>query len=275
MPQKSRSWQSPTPPDRPRVTALSQALDLAQAPRLVPRMRRQPLPQNIVTVIRLAAGCRESLAAAVEATARDPDFLVSAAELYLRQVVCHAGADPHRVLGVPAQASRGEIRLHLREFVLWLHPDRNVRGGDRRLMERILAAWREVNGSEPVQLAAGRMPARPRSAPAFRPSWIPRPVPKARSRLVPAVRLRLALPSVLRLGLIAASLVIPSLSALAVMCVAEGLPRLRDEARVRPGPDGAPRRALADMSRPGVAGDDSGPRIAYGSPDRSLAADRG
>lgn len=257
MQPRHRSWAAQRAPDPHRVPALSQAVDLAQAPRLAQHMRRLPLPVGIDTLIRLAAGCRETLGAAEASTSRDPDFIVAAAELYLRQVVCFPGADPYRVLGVSAQAPRSEMRRHLRDLILWLHPDRNDGGGDRALMRRVLEAWEAVNDPE-VRRRAARGSRRHRRPSAYRPSWISRPLPKAGPRRSLGSRLLLAL----RLAVVAASLVIPGFSTLSLFGLAEFLISIAsDQPRIR---KVEPARAPHPGDRPNVDAPDPDGRVKLG-----------
>ena len=46
-------------------------------------------------------------------------------EHYVETVMLFAGAEPARVLGLAAGASRAEMRTHLRWLMRWLHPDHN------------------------------------------------------------------------------------------------------------------------------------------------------
>lgn len=197
--------------------ALSQAIDLALAPTLAAHQRRQPLPGDVLTLIRVAAGRRESLDAAMAATGRSPDFLRAAAESYLRQVVCHPGADSYRILGVSPPAARTEMRRHMRELVLWLHPDRGGDAWNAALMRRVVAAWQDVGR----RTGGGPEPARPRGrmrrVPVYRPIWIARPLtPHA------AAATGRRLWSVLRVALVTAGLMVPALGVLVpLMVVAE------------------------------------------------------
>ncbi|SFU47067.1 hypothetical protein SAMN02799631_00793 [Methylobacterium sp. 174MFSha1.1] len=180
----------------------------------------------MLTLIRIAAGCGETLAAAAAATGREPDFILASAELYLRQVVCFPGADPHRVLAVPPHAPRDEMRRHLRELLLWLHPDRSRSEWNAVATRRVIAAWQAVGDA-----AAAQPPRRMRPVPAFRPSWIARPLTRARPIRAPRHRLW----GLLRLALLVAGMVVP---AFVPFGLTAGLTRLPDASHgVRAGGD--------------------------------------
>ena len=71
-----------------RNRALLCALDLASMPALAVRARQQPLPDDVLDVIRIAAGCKETLDEAVKFSGKDPHFVKTAAELYVQQILC-------------------------------------------------------------------------------------------------------------------------------------------------------------------------------------------
>jgi len=158
--------------------ALWSALDLAAMPTLAQQARHQPLPDGVLDVIRIAAGCDETLRDAVALSGRDPAFVKAAAEFYVQQVLLFSTAESHRVLGVRVGASREEMRQHMRWLMIWLHPDRAEADAWRSAFaHRVLAAWREVERSDSA------LPPRPASihaAPRRLPAAKPRPAQKRR-----------------------------------------------------------------------------------------------
>lgn len=145
----------------PANPALDAALALARSPTLVHAMRQQPLPAGIATLLRLVAGEVDVVDDPIVHATQRSDVHV-AAELYVQQVLLYAGAPPHRMLGVSPDASRAEMRTHLRWLMTWLHPDKS--GGDWRsaFAGRVLAAWQEL--STAPQLATSPRVSRPASA---------------------------------------------------------------------------------------------------------------
>lgn len=137
-------------------TALFHALELAMAPRLAGRLRRRPLPDEVLEVIRIAAGCDATLEQAATLVHREPKFVKAAAQFYVLQIVLHPGADCNRILGVQEGAPRDVMRLHLRWLLLWLHPDRSDSEWRSGYARMVLAAWREVGARVAVQSCSSR-----------------------------------------------------------------------------------------------------------------------
>jgi len=137
--------------------ALPIALDLAAAPALAAGARTQPLPDGVIDVIRIAAGCEDTLAEAARATDCDPAFIKAAAEFYIKQILLHSGSDSRRILGVSPKAGREEMRNHMRWLMLWLHPDHAKSDWQAAFAQRVIAAWRDVGGgaAPPAPLRAG------------------------------------------------------------------------------------------------------------------------
>ncbi len=120
------------------------ALDLARAPTLVLAMRAQPLPPDVLVLIRIAAGCQETCRAAVSATGRTPSVITEACIFYLQKILFAPEADSHRVLGVRPGTPRKTMRDHMRWLLRWLHPDRNGADWESVFATRVLKAWRDV-----------------------------------------------------------------------------------------------------------------------------------
>jgi len=129
--------------------ALDLALNLARMPTLAPAMRAQPIPPDILVVIRLAAGCTDTLHDATKVTGIPADSIRNAAIFYLQEVLFSSEADSHRVLGVSPGASRREMREHMRWLLQWLHPDRNPNEWESVFAERVIKAWRSVGKHRP------------------------------------------------------------------------------------------------------------------------------
>lgn len=123
--------------------ALFSALGLASMPSFAQRAGRQPLPAGVLEVIKIAAGCEETLRDAAALSGHDPDAVKAAAEFYLRHALLFDGADSRRILGADPDAGRDELRLHMRWLMIWLHPDHSQDADRSDLAGRVLEAWRE------------------------------------------------------------------------------------------------------------------------------------
>ena len=119
-------------------------LHIATKPGNAATMRDRPLPDGVLDVIRIAAGCKETLDEAVRLSRMEPDFVRAAAEFYLLQILLFPAADNYRVLGVRPGASRAEMRKHMRWLMKWLHPDRAPADWRSTFAHRVLEAWREA-----------------------------------------------------------------------------------------------------------------------------------
>ncbi len=128
---------------------LDLALNVARMPTLAAAMRERPLPPDTLVLIRIAAGCVETAREAAEITGMQPGSLREAAVFYLQQVLLADGSDSYRVLGVLPEATRTEMREHLRWLMKWLHPDRNPNDWESVFAERVLKAWRDAGSARP------------------------------------------------------------------------------------------------------------------------------
>ncbi len=167
--------------------AVHHALDLLRKPILAGMMREQPLPPDVLMLIRVAAGDESALQLATTMTAERPDRVREAAVLYLQHVLMAADADHYRVLGAESAASHQQLREHLGWLMKWLHPDRTQSEWNSAFARRVLAAWEGLKTPErraaydrtlkPSALAGGtRRSSRPKI---FRPTrqvpWVRQP----------------------------------------------------------------------------------------------------
>lgn len=167
-----------------RNRALLVALDLASMPALATQARQQPVPDGVLDVIRIAAGCKETLEEAATQSGKEPRFVKAAAEFYIQQVLLFSTADNYRILGVRSGAPREQMRTHMRWLMTWLHPDRAQADWQTVFARRVLAAWREA-GSAPA--AANSLPAAQKkwpSRPPHRVPWVPRPIETRRGKIL-------------------------------------------------------------------------------------------
>jgi len=180
------------------LRALELALSLARLPTLATTFRTQPLPPDVLVVIRIAAGCEETASEAALATGIPVARIREAAVFYLKMILLRPESDSHRVLGVLPDASRGQMREHMRWLVRWLHPDLNANRWESAHARRVIAAWRELERGhrKPGAIAKRQSSLQPRKL-AGRPvqRWIELPLKQRmqKSHRVAAVVFALAL----------------------------------------------------------------------------------
>jgi hypothetical protein len=128
--------------------ALMQALELAETPALVGLLRRQKLPDDILLLIRIAAGNEDAIADATAHTGRSRESLREASVLYLQQILFQPQADPYRILGASSATSQEQLHQHMRWLMKWLHPDRDRNDWESAFAERVSGAWEVLKTAE-------------------------------------------------------------------------------------------------------------------------------
>jgi hypothetical protein len=131
-----------------RPLAVHYALDLAAMPGLARIIERDPLPDGILDLVRIAAGCTETTERAAALTGRPTDVVRQAAVVYLQTALFAPTADSYRALGVGRDARQDEIRRNLGWLMKWLHPDHAVDDWESRLAGRVLSAWEELKSPD-------------------------------------------------------------------------------------------------------------------------------
>ena len=120
------------------------ALDLLQSPSSIKQLRGAPLPDDVSTLLHIAAGDEEISREAATATRRSPKSIREAAAFYIEQILLYPDADHYRVLGARPEASTAELRRNMALLIRWLHPDQQ-NGGDRSVFTtRVTKAWGEL-----------------------------------------------------------------------------------------------------------------------------------
>ncbi len=128
--------------------ALEHALELHARPAALPLLRRRPLPDAVLLLIRIAAGDRQAIQNATARTKVTPRTLTDAAVEYLRQVLFDADADHYRLLGVRSEDGEETFREHYRWLMRWLHPDRDPDHLGESEAQRVNRAWHVLRSSE-------------------------------------------------------------------------------------------------------------------------------
>jgi hypothetical protein len=128
--------------------ALETAIDLKLSPSLVRWVRLEPLPDGVVTLLRIAAGDDEVERNAAEAMGRSRELVRSAAAFFIEQILFAPDADSYRVLGATPQASASELRQHVGLLMRWVHPDLDPKGERSKVGSRVTAAWNDLKTPE-------------------------------------------------------------------------------------------------------------------------------
>ncbi len=128
--------------------ALEVALALWRQPSQRPALRAQPLPDDVGTLIAIAAGAPDRAARAAAQSGERADDVIDAVRFYLREVMLHADGDAYRLLGAAADAPTARLKAHHRTLQHWLHPDRRGRDDDAVYAARINTAWSLLRTAE-------------------------------------------------------------------------------------------------------------------------------
>jgi len=128
--------------------ALRLAIDLIHFPAQVRTLRSAPLPDDVLKVLRIAAGDEEATRAGAASSARSQQAVREAAAFFVEQILLYPGADSYRVLAAKPDASYAELRRNMAILLRWLHPDRD-RCGERTIFAaRVTRAWDDVKTDE-------------------------------------------------------------------------------------------------------------------------------
>lgn len=128
--------------------ALARAIELFHFPAKVRLARTEPLPDDILLVLRIAARDDGAEQEALYLTERPPPVVREAAEFFIEQIMFAPGADAYRVLGATPDASAAELRRNMALLLRWLHPDAD-RSGERAVhVQQVTSAWEQVKTAE-------------------------------------------------------------------------------------------------------------------------------
>jgi hypothetical protein len=168
------------------VRAVELALALMAAPRGLDAARAQPLPPDMLALLKAAAGDTETLAAEAARYRSGTDDVQEACATFVQQLLLVEGNDPFRVLGCAPGADDDQLRQHYRWLQRWLHPDRDPDGWVSVFADRVNAAWNVLKRPgerararlrvEADLLAAERALPPPRQRPLFHEHLFPPPL---------------------------------------------------------------------------------------------------
>src|SRR5262249_44514289 len=131
-----------------RGMALKIAIDLVHVPSQVRLYRSSPLPDDVLTLLRIVAGDTDAERGAAAATDRPPQVIRRAAAFFIEQILFAPDADSYQVLGESPQASSAELRRNLGLLLRWLHPDLDPRGERSIFIGRVTRAWNDLKTPE-------------------------------------------------------------------------------------------------------------------------------
>lgn len=132
--------------------AIDAALNIYRRPNLVRAERRKALPDNILSLIRIASGDNVALEFLTTDRAKSETEAREASVFYIQQVLLSPRSDEYRQLGLTNQATPQQISEHKRHMLKWLHPDRNPNKWESALFQRVVnAAEKLENQSAAVE----------------------------------------------------------------------------------------------------------------------------
>lgn len=165
-----------------RAGAVFDALALARTPALAGVMRQRRLPEDVLAVIKIAAGHEDTTVPILRGLRTRRSELEAACKFYLQEAVLYPEADHRRALGLAEDASDEVAREHRRWLLMWLHPDRNPDPWEAALLLRVQAAWTELH-RDPAE----RVPTKVPRATVSPPRWVRIPI-DSRCRRSPVQR---------------------------------------------------------------------------------------
>src|ERR1700732_3248057 len=128
--------------------ALKVAIDLLHVPSQVRLVRSEPLPDGVLTLLRMAAGDDEAEHTAAATADRPREVIRRAAVFFIEQILFAPNTDSYRVLGVDPRARAGELRRNAALLLRWLHPDVDALGERSIFVSRVTEAWNNLKTPE-------------------------------------------------------------------------------------------------------------------------------
>ena len=128
--------------------AIKLAIDLMHFPSQVRSVRSAALPDDVVILLRIAAGDEEATRGAGESIDRPEAVVREAAAFFIEQALLHPGADSYRVLGAKPETPYGELRHNMGLLLKWLHPDKDRQGERAVFATRVTRAWNDLKTPE-------------------------------------------------------------------------------------------------------------------------------
>ena len=129
------------------MQAIDAALNIYRRPNLVRTERRKALPENILSLLRIASGGDVAPEFLTTERAKSEAEAREASVFYIQQVLLSPKSDEFRQLGLTDQATSQQITEHKRYMLKWLHPDRNPNKWESALFQRVANAAEKLENS--------------------------------------------------------------------------------------------------------------------------------
>jgi hypothetical protein len=128
--------------------ALKIAIELLHSPSRVRLIRTEPLPDDVLILLRIVAGDDGLESAVALSVDRPKETMRQAATFFIEQILFAPDSDSYRVLGAGAQAGAHELRRNVALLLRWLHPDLDPRDDRSVFVGRVTAAWNDLKTPE-------------------------------------------------------------------------------------------------------------------------------
>ena len=130
------------------AAALEAAIYLMRRPSQVRLVRSRPLPDGVVSLLRIAAEEEEVTRQAALWAGKSPEAIRQATGFFLEQILFDPDANSYRVLGAAASASNAELRRNMALLLRWIHPDLDPKGERSVFARRVTLAWNDLKTQE-------------------------------------------------------------------------------------------------------------------------------
>ena len=130
------------------AAALEAAIYLMRHPSQVRLVRSRPLPDGVVSLLRIAAEDEEVTRQAAHWAGKSPETIRQATGFFLEQILFDPDANSYRVLGAAASASNAELRRNMALLLRWIHPDLDPKGERSVFARRVTLAWNDLKTQE-------------------------------------------------------------------------------------------------------------------------------
>ena len=128
--------------------ALMMAISLFQMPAQARLLRKNPLPEGVVSLLEIVANQEKTITRAVEVSGHPREVVQEASAFFIEQLLLHPEADSYRILGARAEASSEELRRNMALLLRWLHPDMDGQTGRSLFAHRVTRAWNDLKTQE-------------------------------------------------------------------------------------------------------------------------------